>query len=247
MNMNSASHGILTGLKKGDASARHCFFCLWNTGLFDKLMWATKGCLIGILLVVHCNPHKTWAVSPPIYPQKPCFFHCSCWTWWFSETFKPRSSRNPLGRSRLDRQTHGNKIPFKMWLAKNLLETSIFRCNDRMHVLAFWFPFLKIWMQKRCKEKTHRYDLSASAGLLWLSTAGRPKDHQKRGWIEKGYPPQNESIPWVVPLPSNSGKWRDPVLNTKHMISSWWWLLLGVGTRPIHIPATHQQFTMKPS
>ena len=168
MNMNSASHGILTGLKKGDASARHCFFCLWNTGLFDKLMWATKGCLIGILLVVHCNPHKTWAVSPPIYPQK-CFFHCSCWTWWFSETFKPRSSRNPLGWSRLDRQTHGNKIPFKMWLAKICWNhLSIFLRNDRMNVLALLVSVLETNECKNAaKKKTHRYDHCFS----WLALA----------------------------------------------------------------------------
>lgn len=74
-------------------------------------------------------------------------------------------------------------------------------------VLAFLVSVLETNECKNAaKKKTHRYDLSASAGLLWLSTAGRPKDHQKRGWIEKGYHPQNESIPWVVPLPSNSGQ-----------------------------------------
>lgn len=186
MNMNSASHGILTGLKKGDASARHCFFCLWNTGLFDKLMWATKGCLIGILLVVHCNPHKTWAVSPPIYPQKPCFFHCSCWTWWFSETFKPRSSRNPLGRSRLDRQTHGNKIPFKMWLAKICWKHLSFVAMIGCTSLHFGFRSWKYECKNAAKKKHIGMICLLLLACFGFQRLGDLKITKKGGGLKKG-------------------------------------------------------------
>ena len=47
----------------------------------------------------------------------------------------------------------------------------------------------------------------------------------KAVWLYKNYLPSLYMyISWVVPLPSNSGKWRFI------WIPSWWWLLLGRGT-----------------
>ena len=67
-----------------------------------------------------------------------------------------------------------------------MLETSTFRCNDRMNVLAFLVSVLETNECKNAaKKKTHRYDHCFS----WLALAlalGDLKITKKMGGLKKG-------------------------------------------------------------